>query len=70
MLVFVESFTELGRVSLLDYSLNIMNNLCVSDWFRRYSSVIYCRASTECNQILVSLSLDGGSGEEAVKVGY
>jgi len=26
--------------------------------------VIYCRASTEHNQILVSL--DGGSGEEAV----
>jgi len=27
--------------------------------------VIYCRASTECNEILVSLSL-GGSGENAV----
>jgi len=28
--------------------------------------VIYCRASTKRNQILVSLSLDGGSVEEAV----
>jgi len=29
--------------------------------------VIYCRASdSECNQIFVSVSLDGGSREEAV----
>jgi len=28
--------------------------------------VIYCRARTEDNQILVSLSLDGGSDKEAV----
>jgi len=29
--------------------------------------VIYCRSNTEHNQILLSLSLDGGCGEEAVR---
>jgi len=29
--------------------------------------VIYCRSNTEHNKILLSLSLDGGCGEEAVR---
>jgi len=33
-------------------------------------SAIYYRASTERKQILVSLSLDGGSSEEAIKSKY
>jgi len=30
--------------------------------------VIYCRASTVSNKLLLSLSLDSGSGEEAIKI--
>jgi len=59
-------FSSTCLIDILVTAVRKQNNR--KDHQKWIGSVIYCRASAECNQILASLSLDGRYGEEAVSV--